>query len=159
VEDWWHKAVELLAAGQRAEAIAVTRAAAASGSVGAQVRLARFGEEAGITRDEADALLEEAVRVVEDEDATAHWNLYSASELLLGNCDPEEKYQRIQRHLERYAQASGDSKAVLAVARRYRTGTAIMNADLSVAVDWYYCAVALGIKEAKRELQSVLGDA
>jgi hypothetical protein len=159
VEAWWHETVELLAAGRKAEAIAVTSAAAGKGSLGAKVRLARFGEEAGISSKRADAMVDEAARLVTEEDVTAHWNLYSASELLLGACEPEEKYRRTQRHLEHYARASGDPRAALAVARRYANGTAVAEADFGDAVDWYYCAIALGSKEAKRELQALLGDA
>ena len=104
-------------------------------------------------------MVEQAVRTVSDEDATAHWNLYSASELMLGECEPEEMYHRAQRHLEQYARVSGDPKAALAVARRYANGTAVMEANFNSAVDWYYCAIALGSREAKHELQAVLRDA
>jgi TPR repeat protein len=159
MESWWHWSVELIAAGSRAEAIKVTRAAAEAGSLGASVRLARFGEEAGMTQEAADILIESAVRDARDDDETVHWNLYSASEALLGACDPEEKYHRIQRHLEKYAQASGDARAVLAVARRYVNGTPVAAPDELAAVDWYYCAIALGSKEAKLELKRLLGDA
>jgi len=159
MEAWWHESVELLAAGRKAEAIEVTRKAAKAGSLGARVRLARFGEEAGLSREAAESLIEAAVREVRDDDETTHWNLYSASELLLGGCDPEEKYRRIQRHLEKYAQASGDARAVLAVARRYANGTPVAAPDALAAAEWYYCAVALGAKDAKRELQHLLGDA
>jgi len=159
MEAWWHEAVELLAAHRKAEAIAITRAAAEAGSLGAKVRLARFGEEAGIPSKRADAMIEEAVRLVTEEDATAHWNLYSASELMLGACEPEEKYHRIQHHLEQYARASGDAGATLAVARRYANGTAVRDADIESAVDWYYCAIALGSREAKHELRTLFGDA
>lgn len=159
MEAWWHEAVDLLAGGRKADAIAVTRAAAEKGSLGAMVRLTRFGDEAGISRERADAMVEEVARVVREEDATAHWNLYCASELLLGCCEPEEKYHRIQRHLEQYARVTGDPMATLAVARRYANGTAVMQPDLGCAVDWYYCAIALGSKEATREVQALLGDA
>jgi hypothetical protein len=159
MEPWWHQCTELLGAGLRAEAIAITRAAADRGSLGAFVRLARFGEEAGIPREEADRMVEKALAQVSDHDATAHWNLYSASELLLGSCEPEEKYHRIQRHLEQYVRASGDPHAALAVARRYANGTAVLAPDVELAVDWYYCAIALGSKEAKLDVAAIVGDA
>jgi len=159
MEAWWHESVELLAADRKAEAIEVTRKAAETGSLGAKVRLARFGDEAGLSQEAAESLIEAAVREAKDDDETVHWNLYSASELLLGGCDPEEKYHRIQRHLEKYAQASGDTHAVLAVARKYANGTAVAAPDKIAAVEWYYCAVALGSKEAKLELHRLLGDA
>ena len=117
--------IELLASGHKAEAIELTRAAAEAGSLGAAVRLARFGEDAGLSREDADAIIEDVVLIVKDEDVTAHWNLYSASELLLGSCDPEEKYWRIERYLQQYAKASGDPGAALAVARRYLFGTPV----------------------------------
>ena len=159
MEPWWHRHVELLAAGRKAEAIAVTLAAADGGSLGAIVRLARFGEDVGLSREDADRLVEDAINRVSELDATAHWNLYSASELLLGSCDPEEKYARIQRHLEQYARASGDPVAVLAVARRYANGTPVLHPNIACAVDWYYCAVALGAEEAGAELEAILRDA
>ena len=159
MEPWWHQSVELLAAGRKAEAIEVTRAAALAGSLGAAVRLARFGEAAGLSNEEAEAIIEDAVRIVRDEDATAHWNLYSASEALLGGCDPEEKYLRIERHFQQYAKASGDPRAAVAVARRYLFGTPALKPDVATAVDWYYCAIALGSKEAASELRAISSDA
>ena len=159
MEPWWHQSVELLASGRKTEAVEVTRAAAEAGSLGAAVRLARFGEDAGLSREDADALIEDVVRIVKDEDVTAHWNLYAASELLLGSCEPEEKYWRIERHLQYYAKASGDPRAALSVARRYMYGTPVLQADVATAVDWYYCAVALGSDEATMELGAILSDA
>jgi TPR repeat protein len=156
---WWHKSVDLIAAGRRAEAIEVTRRAAEAGSIGARVRLARFGDQAGVSQETAEEMIEAAVREVRDDDETAHWNLYTASDLLLGGCEPEEKYHRIQRHLEKYAQASGDPRAVLAVARRHADGTPVAQPDVLAAVEWYYYAIALGSKDAKRELLGLLGDA
>ncbi|MBQ0962008.1 hypothetical protein KAK06_23935 [Ideonella sp. 4Y11] len=159
MEPWWHQSVELLASGRKVEAIEVTHAAAEAGSLGAAVRLARFGEDAGLSPEDADAIIEDAVRIVKDGDCTAHWNLYSASELLLGSCDPEEKYWRVERHLQQYAKASGDPRAALAVARRYLFGTPVLQADISTAVDWYYCAAALGSEEATAELEAIVSDA
>jgi TPR repeat protein len=149
----------LLAAGRKQEAIDVVRLAAASGSVGAKVRLARFGLDAGLSEKESEDLIETAVREASEDDETAHWNLYSASELLLGGCEAEEKYHRIQRHLEKYAKASGDPNATLAVARRFANGTAVAQPDVLAAVEWYYFAMALGCKEAKHELQVLVSDA
>lgn len=159
MEPWWHQSVELLASGRKAEAIQVTRAAAEAGSLGAAVRLARFGEDAGLSPEDADAIIEDAVRIVKDGDVTAHWNLYAAAELLLGSCDPEEKYWRIERHLQQYAKASGDPRAALSVARRFMFGTPVLQADLATAVDWYHCAAALGSEEAAVELGAILSDA
>lgn len=159
MEAWWDKSVELLEAGRKQAAIEVVRLAAAGGSLGAKVRLARFGRDAGLSDKESEDTVEAAVREASDEDETAHWNLYCASELLIGGCEVEERYHRIQRHLEKYAMASGDPRAALAVARRYASGTAVAQADVLTAVEWYYFAMALGCKEAKRELREVLGDA
>ncbi|WP_457422147.1 hypothetical protein [Roseateles sp. P5_E7] len=158
MEPWWHESVELLEAGRKAQAINVVRAAAEMGSLGAKVRLARFGEAAGISGDEADGVVEAAVRMAKDDDATAHWNLHTASQLLLGKCEPEEKYHRAQRHLELYALASGDPFAVVTVARSYANGTAVARPDPVKAVDWYFCAVALGDEDAPLELLSLLDD-
>ncbi|MBL0731218.1 hypothetical protein [Piscinibacter sp. HJYY11] len=121
--------------------------------------MARFGEDAGLQREDADAIIEDVIRIVKDDDETAHWNLYSASELLLGSVDPEEKYWRIERHLQLYAKASGNPHAVLMVARRFMFGTAVLDADVAEAVDWYYCAAALGSAEAHAELEAIVGDA
>ncbi len=103
-------------------------------------------------------MVEAAVCEVGVEDETTHWNLYSASEMLLGECDSEEKFHRAQRHLELYAKASGDPNAVLAVARRCASGTAVLPPDVAKAVDWYFFAIALGMHEAEHELQALLGD-
>jgi TPR repeat protein len=158
MEPWWHESVELLEAGRKAQAIKVVRAAADRGSLGAKVRLARFGEAAGISDDEADAIVEAVVRKAKDDDATAHWNLYAASQLMLGECEPEEKYHRAQHHLELYALSSSAPFAVVTVARRYANGTAVARPDLVKAVDWYFCAVALGDEDAPLELQSLLDE-
>lgn len=130
-----------------------------AGSLGAAVRLARFGPDAGLSAEDAAGIIEDAVRIVKDEDSTAHWNLFSASELLLGSCDPEEKYWRIERHLQQYAKASGDPRAALAVARRYMFGTPVLAPDVAIAVDWYHCAIALGSMEAAAELSAISSDA
>jgi TPR repeat protein len=77
----------------------------------------------------------------------------------LGSCEPEEKYARMQRHLEHYVRASGDPRAALAVARRYANGTPVLEPDVIFAVDWYHCAIALGATEGTYELEAILSDA
>jgi hypothetical protein len=78
MEKWWHEVAELVVAGRTAEAIMRTRHEALAGSLAAQVRLACFGEEAGLSRDEVDQMLAQAESLVEPEDATCHWARRSA---------------------------------------------------------------------------------
>ena len=50
MQKWWYHVIELIRTGKRREAIALTRVAANRGTLAANVKLAIFGEEAGISR-------------------------------------------------------------------------------------------------------------
>jgi TPR repeat protein len=146
----------LVSSGMEAEAIGLARKAAARGSLAARVRLARFGESAGISHEEADRIIDQAEVDIEDHDATAHWALWGAYDLLLGSCEYEERSRRALAHLEAFARETGDLTAVIAMARNYLQGRIGVQADIELAVDWYYCAEALGHPEASRELKRAL---
>ncbi|WP_157131733.1 hypothetical protein [Piscinibacter gummiphilus] len=148
MEAWWGLVVHLMASGKHGEAILVTQRAAEAGSVAARVRLAMFGEEAGVSDGEAGRIVEAAERIAGD-DVTLHWALRGAHELLLGECDYEEKSRRVLRHLEAYAVLSEDVQAVFAVAMNYLAGRIGVPGDHAVALDWLYCAAALGHERAQ----------
>jgi hypothetical protein len=111
VTPWLAEVAELIHAGRRGEAVALTRSRADAGELAAQVRLARFGEEAGVPRPDADAIVEHAERNVLSGDADAQWVLYGAYEEGLGSCEYEEKARRAFRHLRAYAELTNDPQA------------------------------------------------
>ena len=152
MEPWWHTVVAPVAERREQVAVEVTRKAADRGSLGARVRLARFGEVAGISQDEADAIVDQASSEARDEDQTAHWVLSGAYDLLLGQCDYEEKSRRMLVHLEKHARASADPGAALAVAVNWAMGRVGVEPDPCVAVDWFYIAHALGHPDATEHL-------
>ena len=157
MEQWWHEAVELIASGRREEAIAVTKAAANDGSLAAQVRMAYLGEEAGISRSEADRLISRAEARVVASDATTHWALFGAYEVLLGDLDFEERSRLALFHLEAFAQASGDAQAVFAVGMNYLNGRIGVAPSVELGVDWLHCASALGHDYADHLLREIHG--
>ena len=155
MQPWWHNVVELVHGGRQREAIALTRRVAANGDLAAKVRLAVFGAEAGLAREQADLIVEEAEKAVTDDDETTHWVLRGAYDLGLGQCEYEEKSRRVLKHLEAFARATANPMAVIAVARTYATGSIGVPADLDSAVEWYYFAIALGDTNAARELHQL----
>lgn len=158
MEPWWNDVLKMIVEGRVAEAAARTRAAARSGSLAAQVRLAYLGEEAGIDRAEGDRLIRAAEEAVQPEDATCHWALYGAYEVSLGDCEYEERSRRALQHLEAFAIASGDSQAAFAVGVNYLNGRLGVDPSRELAVDWLHCAAALGHQGATKVLRD-LGNA
>jgi len=148
METWWREVVHLVASKKRGEAILVAQRAAAKGSSAARVRLAMFGEEAGVSDDEAGRIVEAAERVA-TKDATLHWALRCAYELLLGECDYEEKSRRVLRHLEAYAVQTEDRQAFFAVAMNYSSGRIGVPANNEIALEWLYYAAALDHEDAR----------
>jgi hypothetical protein len=73
MQAWWHTTVESIHKGRRSETIELTRRIAENGDLAAEVRLAMFGEEAGITSEQADLIVEKASQEAVDDDETAHW--------------------------------------------------------------------------------------
>src|SRR6218665_1962833 len=135
MEAWWREVVHLVASKKRSEAILVAQRAADAGSVAAKVRLAMFGEEAGISGDEAGRIVEAAERVA-GKDVTLHWALRGAYEFALGECDYAEKSRRVLLHLEAYAVLSEDANAFFAVAMNYSSGRIGVPADKETAIEW-----------------------
>ncbi len=155
MQPWWHTCVELIQAGRRAEAIELTKRIAERGDLAAKVRLAMFGAEVGISHEQADLVVEEASLAAANEDETLHWVLRGAYDLGLGTCACEEKSRRVLKHLEMFAQASGSSMAVIAVARIYASGSLGIPANTEAAVEWYHFASALGESDAEFELRQL----
>jgi TPR repeat protein len=156
MESWWREVVMLVSSGMEAHAIRLARKAAARGSLAARIRLARFGESAGIPREEANRIIDQAEADIDARDATAHWALWGAYDLQLGTCTFEQRSRRALAHLEAFARETGDPMAAIAVARNYRWGRIGVRADIELAVDWYYCAEALGHPEARQERRCAL---
>jgi TPR repeat protein len=155
MEPWWRVVVMLVSSGMQDEAIKMTRKAAARGSLAAKVRLARFGESAGISHEEADRIVDQVEVEIREDDATAHWALWGAYDLLLGSCEYEERSRRCLAHLEAFARITGDPQAVFAVGVNYANGRIGVEPSIEKAVDWFYCAAALGHPEAMRAVRNV----
>jgi TPR repeat protein len=144
MEEWWHEVVDLVASGRTAEAVELTRDEALAGSLAAQVRIARFGEEAGVSREEADQMISRAESLVEPADATCQWALFGAYEASLGACQYDEKARRALKHLQAYAEATEDPQATYAVAVRYGQGTIGTEPDAMQVLSWMRRAAKLG---------------
>jgi len=141
---WLQEVAELVHAGRRKEAVELTRTRASAGDIAGKVRLAIFGEEAGLSRDEADAVVDQAASQVPPEDSDAHWVLHSAYELRLGTCEYDEKARRALRHLQACAELSSNPIATYAVAVRYGQGDIGTKPDLQLADAWMERAANLG---------------
>jgi len=155
MQQWWHEVVELVHAGKRREAISLTRDAANAGSLAARARLAIFGEEAGLTREEADRVLAEVEQAMADDDETSHWVLRGAYDMLLGNIEFEERSRMVLRHLEAFARLTADPIAIYAVAVNYAHGRIGVSPSVEQATEWFYYAAALGHPEAKRAIRRI----
>lgn len=153
MEDWYREVIELIHANQTQQAVALLRKLELEGSLAAKVRLAIIGEEAGISREEANRIVDEAELAADASDATVHWALRGAYDLRLGTCEYEEKSRRVLRHLEIFAELTQDPMAAFAVASSYATGNVGFNADLQSARKWYERAESLGHPDAARVLK------
>ena len=133
---WLRELPELLHSGRRADAIALVRTLAAQGNLAAKVRLARFGEEAGLSRPDSDEIVDQADRECSDDDPDVHWVLYGAYEVGLGTCDYEERSRRALKHLKSFAVLTGDPTAAHAVAVIYGQGNIGTAPDAEQAKLW-----------------------
>lgn len=147
---WLREVAELVHSGRLQEAIALVRARAAVGDVAATARLAVFGDQAGLSRAEADAVVDRAEEMVLAEDSDAHWVLYGAYEIRLGTCEYDEKARRSLRHLQRYAELTSSADAAYAVAVRCCQGDVGSAPDPLLADAWMERAANLGNPLAKR---------
>lgn len=159
MEAWWHEVVDLVASGKTAEAVTRTREEALAGSLAAQVRLARFGEEAGVSREEADQMISRAESLVEPSDATCLWALFGAYEASLGGCEYDEKSRRALKHLQAYAEATDDPQATYAVAVRHGQGSIGTAPDAEQALSWMRRAARLGHPMAEQFVSRSARDA
>jgi TPR repeat protein len=152
---WRSQYLELKQRRQVKDAIALLQTEAEKGDLAARIELAIVGEEAGISRDEADRIIDEAAKVAANGDTEAHWGLYKAYELMLGSIPPETMAAASFRHLLKVAESSPNPAHAFALATRYATGDNAVTQDLSKAEAWFVAAAKLGSAEAVRQLQVV----
>ncbi len=150
---WLIEIAELVHAGRRDEAIAVSRQRAAEGNLAATVRLAKFGEEAGISREDADQIVDRASETASAEDADVHQCLSGAYAMGLGRCDYEEKARRSFLHEVRYAELTSNAATAYAIAIKYLNGQVGLQPDAALAIRWLRRAADLGHATAADDLK------
>lgn len=148
---WLRELPELLHTGRRADAIALVKSLAAQENLAAKVRLARFGEEAGLSRQDSDEIVDQADRDCSGVDPDVHWVLYGAYEQGLGTCDYEERSRRALRHLTSFAILTGDPTATHAVAVIYGQGNIGTAPDAEQAKLWLQRATDAKAQKAIRQ--------
>ena len=154
---WLREVTELIHTGKRDEAIALTRRLADAGDLAARARLARFGEEAGLSPEQADRLIDDVEELHSPDDATAHWVLRGAYDVGLGTCEYEEKSRRVLRHLEAYARLTQSPTATYAVAVNYYEGNIGTPPNPQLGREWLTRAAELGHEEAMDALRRERG--
>ena len=154
MEDGWRLQVtELKIAKRNAEALALIRQAIAEGDVSARVMLARMGDEAGLSRPEVHALIDDVESSMDPADIETHLQLRSAYDVGVGNVPyDEEARRRFNHHLKAVELGAGPIHT-LALARIYVMGALEVKPDLKEAVRWYKHAIQQGSIEAAHELQ------
>lgn len=153
-DGWEHEVAELNFAKQHQEALALVREAIKEGNMAAHVMLAKMGDEAGLSRDEANRLIDYAEAKMNPDDAQAHWQLYRVYDLgLLGTIPYEEKPVRAFMHLRKAGELGFGGMVPLVLARLYRFAhrAAAIDADEVEAVRWYKRAIEQGSAEAATE--------
>lgn len=125
--------------------------AIASGAVWARAALAQLYAVQGKGVETVHDLLQSAEQDAEDDDADAHMELFKAYELSLGEEGFEWNQRMAMRHLELVALYHPDPVQKLAIARRYRDGTAVIEPDFQQAEKWYQLAIRDGSDEAVDE--------
>ena len=150
---WLREVTELVHAGKREEAIALTRRLAEAGDLAARARLARFGEEAGLSPEQADRIIDEVEAAHSPDDATAHHVLHGAYNVGLGSCAYDEQSRRALRHLEAYARLTESPTATFAVAVIYYEGNIGTPPDPERGREWLSRAAGLGHPDAIHALR------
>jgi TPR repeat protein len=150
-----HDILELKFVKRYRDAVSLARQFADQGDLAAQVMLARMWEVAGLSREEAEKVLEAAHRAVAPDDVIAHLELYGAYAEGLGEADYETKARRSFDHLLMAAERDAGHSYSITVARVFRTGSLVVDADPERARTWYQKAEAQGSPDASGELKSL----
>ena len=157
-DGWREEVLRLKGAKRYDEAAALIRQAIEAGNMAARVMLAKMYDEVGMSRSEANQLIDYVETHMDPTDAEAHYELVWAYDLYMGTCIPEEMPRRKFDHLLKAAEYGGEAIDSLAVARNYREGVVTVEDNEGEAVRWYKRAIELGSVEAAHELQEYYKD-
>jgi len=152
-EGWRLEVAELRVARRNEEALVLIRRAIAEGDVSARVMLAKIGDEAGLSRAEVDALIDNIESTMDPQDIETRLQLRGAYDIGLGNMPYDEKARRRFQHHLRAVELGAPPIHTLALARIYVMGALEVAPNLKEAVHWYKHAIQQGNIEAAHELQ------
>jgi len=152
-EGWRLRVAELRVAKRNEEALVLIRRAIAEGDMSARVMLAKMGDEAGLSRAEVDALIDDIESTMDPQDIETHLQLRGAYDIRLGSMPYDEKARRCFWHHLRAVELGAAPIHTLAVARIYVMGALEVEPNLKEAVRWYKHAIEQGSVEAAHELQ------
>jgi hypothetical protein len=154
MQDGWRLEVaELRLAKRNEEALVLIRQAIAEGDMSARVMLAKMGDDAGLTRPEVDALIDEVQSNMNPEDVETHLQLRGAYDIGLGNLPYDEKARRRFHHHLKAVEFGAGPIHTLALARILVVGALEVEPNLKEAARWYKHAIQQGSIEAAHELQ------
>jgi TPR repeat protein len=152
-EGWRLEVAELRVARRNEEALVLIRRAIAEGDTSARVMLAKMGDEAGLSRAEVDALIDNIESTMDPQDIETRLQLRGAYDIGLGNMPYDEKARRRFQHHLRAVELGAAPIHTLALARIYVMGALEVAPNLKEAVHWYKHAIQQGSIEAAHELQ------
>ena len=152
-EGWRLEVAELRVARRNEEALVLIRRAIAEGDVSARVMLAKMGDEAGLSRAEVDALIDNIESTMDPQDIETRLQLRGAYDIGLGNMPYDEKARRRFQHHLRAVELGAAPIHTLALARIYVMGALEVAPNLKEAVHWYKHAIQQGSIEAAHEPQ------
>jgi TPR repeat protein len=152
-EGWRLEVAELRVARRNEEALVLIRRAIAEGDMSARVMLAKMGDEAGLSRAEVDALIDNIESTMDPQDIETRLQLRGAYDIGLGNMPYDEKARRRFQHHLRAVEFGAAPIHTLALARIYVMGALEVAPNLKEAVHWYKHAIQQGSIEAAHELQ------
>ena len=152
-EGWRLEVAELRVDRRNEEALVLIRRAIAEGDVSARVMLAKMGDEAGLSRAEVDALIDNIESTMDPQDIETRLQLRGAYDIGLGNMPYDEKARRCFQHHLRAVELGAGPIHTLALARIYVMGALEVEPNLKEAVRWYKHAIQQGSIEAAHELQ------
>jgi|ERR1019366_942771 TPR repeat protein len=151
---WKGAASAFRARGEMDKLVELLRQAADAGDAEAGIVLAKeyFGLRQFVNA--SDTLIRYE-KQVSDDDAEAHWHIYLAYFLGIGEVDILEKWRRGVRHLEIAAELSRIPQLLMEVASYYENGLNGVPKDLALAENWLRKAAETGNDEAARRHRRV----
>ena len=152
-EGWRLQVAELRLARRNEEALVLIRQAMAEGDMSARVMLAKMGDDAGLSRPEVDAIIDEVEANLDPEDIETRLQLRGAYDIGLGNAPYDEKARRRFQHHLRAVELGADPIHTLALARILVMGALEVPPNETEAIRWYKRAIQQGSIEAAHELQ------